>query len=104
MHVTYIKRTERPFTLKGIEANSDEERWNGLFAQLKSFGVELDGKKQDKLIKGDNKQMNGLISELFEIDNNPTVNIKDPLIHQSNETESISAMLEQSTDVASRFS
>ena len=31
MHVTYIKRTEKPFTLKAFEANSDEERWSGLF-------------------------------------------------------------------------
>ena len=45
MHVTYIKRTEKPFTLKGIDAHTDGERWNGLFNQLKDFGVEVDDKR-----------------------------------------------------------
>ena len=43
--MTYIKRTEKPFTLKGIDANTDTERWNGLFAQLKNFGVDVDDKR-----------------------------------------------------------
>ena len=104
MHVTYIKRTEIPFTLKGIEANTDEERWTGLFSQLQSFGVDLDDKSQGKLMRGDEKQIDLLITDLFDIDNSPHMNSKDLKINMSSEQESIKSILDQSTDAASRFS
>ena len=104
MHVTYIKRTEKPFTLKAFEANSDEERWNGLFSQLQGFGIELDASKQSKLMKGDEKQVDRLITDLFDIDNSPQTNMKDINVNKSTDLDSIKSMVDQSTDVASRFS
>ena len=32
MHVTYIKRTEKPFSLKKIDAKNPQQRWNGIFS------------------------------------------------------------------------
>ena len=32
MHVTFIKRTEKPFSLKKIDAKNPQQRWNGIFS------------------------------------------------------------------------
>ena len=102
MHVTYIKRTEKPFTLKTIGAKSDKERWNGLFNQLQSFGVDLDANAQGKLLGGDDRQIDQLITDLFDIDNSPQTNLKE--VNRSQDLESLRSIIDQSTDVASRFS
>ena len=57
--------------MKAVDSSTAEARWNGLFASVQDFGITIDNKRQAKILAGDEGQINDLLSELFELDNNP---------------------------------
>ena len=47
------------------------DRWEVLMPELRKFGVSIDQKRMKGLANGDPKAIEGVVSELFEIDNSP---------------------------------